>query len=116
MKISNSKKLTGKDIAFLGKRYLELNIKVALRSVKLSDAYSSKKKVIILSEEVCENSSIASAGIVAHELGPLRRMRKICLIARFYQASGRAAIVAAKSVVKIRKRIQMGVNKARKGP
>lgn len=69
IKITNRKKMSGSEIAFLGRKYLELNIKVAKRNGKLTDAYSHKKKVIILSEEVCDNRSIAAAGIVAHELG-----------------------------------------------
>ena len=69
MNIANNKNLLGKEIAFLGKRVFGLQVKVAMRDGVLTDAYSVKKKIIIMSEEVCNNSSIASAGIVAHELG-----------------------------------------------
>ena len=67
--ISNSRKMTGADIAFLGKNQLDLPIKVAMRKGKLTDGYSIKGKIVILSEGVCNSTSISSAGIVAHELG-----------------------------------------------
>ncbi len=69
MCIDNSKRMLGSDIAFLGRRYFNLDIKFAKTNGKMTDGYSPKKKVIIMSEEVCDNESIASAAIVAHELG-----------------------------------------------
>ena len=69
MEIENSRIMKGKDIAFLGKRVLGLDVKIAYRDGLLTDSYSIKSKIIIMSEEVCNSSSIASAGIVAHEIG-----------------------------------------------
>lgn len=70
MNIANSKNYKGSDVAFLGiEAYHLKKVKVAKRDGVLTDAYSHKKKIIIMSEDVCENRSIASAAIVAHELG-----------------------------------------------
>ena len=69
LKIDNKKKMLGKEIAFLGMHDLELDVRIAMRGGTLTDAYSYKQKIVIISEEVCESSSIAASAIVAHELG-----------------------------------------------
>ncbi len=69
MGINNNKNMTGKDVAFLARKILALDVKVARRKGTLTDGYSVKSKVVIMSEEVSDSNSIASAGIVAHEIG-----------------------------------------------
>ena len=70
MKIGNKVNITGKELAFLSKRNLELdNLEFALTDRKLGDAYSPKYHTLILSEEVCNTASLASLTIVSHELG-----------------------------------------------
>ncbi len=70
MNIKNNKNYLGKDVAFLGLEVFRLdNVKVAKRDGVMTDAYSPKKNILIMSEDVCNNNSIASCAIVAHELG-----------------------------------------------
>lgn len=70
MDMPNSLDLTGKEFAFISKKNLRLsNLKFALTNIELGDAYSSKSKTLIMSEQVCNTASIASIAIVAHELG-----------------------------------------------
>ena len=69
MAIRNEKGMLGKDVAFLGRRVYGLDIRIAMRDGVLTDAYSVSKKIVIMSNDVCNSASIASAGIVAHELG-----------------------------------------------
>lgn len=70
MKIGNKANITGKELAFISKRNLELNnLEFALTDKKLGDAYSPKYHTLILSEEVCNTASLSALTIVAHELG-----------------------------------------------
>lgn len=70
MRIGNKANITGKELAFISKRNLELNnLEFALTDRKLGDAYSPKYHTLILSEEVCNTASLSSLTIVAHELG-----------------------------------------------
>ncbi|MBE5735437.1 MAG: zinc metallopeptidase [Clostridiales bacterium] len=69
MGISNAKGMSGKDIAFLARKMFDLDVKIARRKGKLTDGYSVKAKVVIMSADVSDSASIASAGIVAHEIG-----------------------------------------------
>ena len=69
MNINNAENMSGKNIAFLAKRAFNLDVKIAKTKGLLTDGYSSKSKIIIISEEVCNNTSIAAAAIVAHEVG-----------------------------------------------
>lgn len=70
MKIGNKANITGEQLALYAKQDLELDeLKFALTRNKLGDAYSSKYKTLIISEEVCYTASLASLTIVAHELG-----------------------------------------------
>lgn len=70
MKLDNKANLTGEQLAFIAKKQLELHeLQFALTKNKLGDAYSSKFKTLIVSEEVCKTASLASLTIVSHELG-----------------------------------------------
>ena len=67
--IPNEKNWQGMNVAFNAKKYFDLDVKVAMRSGVMTDAYSIKGRMIIISEDVCYNNSIAAAAIVAHEVG-----------------------------------------------
>lgn len=70
MKVGNKLNITGKELAFISKKNLELdNLEFALTDKKLGDAYSPKYHTLILSEQVCNTASLSSLTIVAHELG-----------------------------------------------
>lgn len=70
MRVDNQANLTGEQFAVIAKEHLDLKgLKFALTKQKLGDAYSSKYKTLIISEEVCKTASLASLTIVAHELG-----------------------------------------------
>lgn len=70
MRVGNKANLTGKELAFISKKNLELDdLQFALTDIKLGDAYSPKHKTLILSQEVCNTASLSSLTIVAHELG-----------------------------------------------
>jgi len=70
MNMPNSIDLTGKEYAFILKKYLGLNeLNFALSRGELTDAYNSKTKTLIMSEGVCNTASIASIAIVSHEIG-----------------------------------------------
>lgn len=68
--VSNSKKLSGFDVArhILDKNNLK-DIKVVEVKGTMSDHYDPKRKVVRLSSEVYHDSTIASAAIAAHECG-----------------------------------------------
>ena len=68
--VSNSKKLSGFDVArhILDKNNLK-DIKVVEVKGTKSDHYDPKRKVVRLSSEVYYDSTIASAAIAAHECG-----------------------------------------------
>ncbi len=67
--IPNNKNWQGMNVAFDARRYFGLDVKVAMRKGIMTDAYSIKDRIIIISEDVCYNNSIAAAAIVAHEVG-----------------------------------------------
>lgn len=68
-KKSNSQGLTGKDVANIVARKHSLNISISVKDQDLCDAYYPGKKVLLLSQKVCNTPSIASVAIVCHELG-----------------------------------------------
>lgn len=65
----NDNGISGERIAAYGKQHMNLNIEFALVKGTLTDAYSSRKKMLYLSKDICESESIASCAVVAHELG-----------------------------------------------
>ncbi len=68
--IQNSKRLTGAMAAQLILRHYRINdVRVESCSGKLSDHYSPKEKVIRLSQNVYNGTSIAAVGIACHEAG-----------------------------------------------
>lgn len=69
MQIGNEQYLTGAQVAvFINTKY-GLNLSFARTKDDLADAYYPKKKVLIMSDRVCDTPSIASVAIVSHELG-----------------------------------------------
>lgn len=70
MKIDNYHNLTGEQLAYVAKKFLDLpNLKFALTKQKLGDAYIPSQNVMLISEEVCKTASLASLTIVSHEFG-----------------------------------------------
>lgn len=69
IKIGNSQSLTGAQVAVYVREKYRLNISFARTKTDLSDAYYPKKKVLLMSDKVCDTPSIASVAIVCHELG-----------------------------------------------
>jgi len=70
LKVGNKANITGKELAFISKKNLELTeLQFAMTDKTLGDAYSPKYKTLILSEDVCNTASLSSLTIVAHELG-----------------------------------------------
>ena len=70
LKVPNKAGLTGGQIAAASKKVLDIpNLEFALVKGKLTDAYSSKHKTLLMSKEVYETSSLASMAIIAHEFG-----------------------------------------------
>lgn len=70
LKVGNKANLTGKQLAFISKKNLELEeLQFAMTDTTLGDAYSPKYRTLILSKEVCDTASLSSLTIVAHELG-----------------------------------------------
>jgi len=69
MNIKNEENAKGSQIVFFAAKIFGLKVKVAKTRGLLTDGYSPKGRLVILSEEVCDNASIASAAIVAHEMG-----------------------------------------------
>ncbi len=68
--IQNSKRLTGAMAAQLILRHYGINdVRIESCSGKLSDHYSPKEKVIRLSHNVYNGTSIAAVGIACHEAG-----------------------------------------------
>ncbi len=69
-KITNDKGVNGKQVAFYAKQKLQLDgLEFSLIDGTMTDCYVPKKKLLCLSEDVANNTSIASVAIVAHELG-----------------------------------------------
>lgn len=69
IKIGNSKSITGAQVAVFVRDKYGLDISFARTKNDLADAYYPKKKVLIMSDKVCDTPSIASVAIVSHELG-----------------------------------------------
>lgn len=69
IKIGNSRSITGAQVAVFIRDKYGLDITFARSKTDLCDAYYPKKKVLIMSDKVCDTPSIASVAIVAHELG-----------------------------------------------
>lgn len=69
MTIGNEQYLTGAQVAVFANSKYKLNINFARTKTDLADAYSSKDKLLIMSDRVCDTPSIASVAIVSHELG-----------------------------------------------
>ncbi len=68
--MGNSINLTGKDFALLSLDKLELDhVSLAVTDTELADAYIPKTKTLVMSNAVCNYSSISSLAIVSHELG-----------------------------------------------
>ena len=68
--ITNSNKITGRETA---QKILEMNgiTNISVGSIRgnLTDHYNPKKKVILLSEDVYDSTSVAAVSIAAHEVG-----------------------------------------------
>lgn len=81
--VRSSLGLTGYELA---KRLLEnagiYNVKIEVVSGFLSDHYDPVKKVLRLSPQNFKGTSVASLGVVAHEVGMPCRMQKsiLCLL------------------------------------
>lgn len=61
---------TAKDFAVMTSiNFLDSKVKIGQRKGFLTDAYSSSKKVVFLSEEVYGSSSVSALAVTAHELG-----------------------------------------------
>lgn len=102
--IKSKKGLTGREVArkILNKNGLE-NIEVIETSGVLSDHYDPRKKVIRLSSDVYNNTSLASASVAAHEVGHaiqdkngysfLRIRNNIIPLVNFSSSAGYIAII-----------------------
>lgn len=69
MHVGNQSNLTGSQFAGIAINQLDLDITLGVTDGELTDAYSPKRKMLIMSREVCNNASLSSLTIVAHELG-----------------------------------------------
>jgi len=69
-KIANDRNMTGLQVArwLLDQNNLE-NVQVELTKGKLSDHYDPRVRILRLSPDVANKASVASLGIVAHEVG-----------------------------------------------
>ena len=76
MGVGNQANLTGSQFASIAIEQLDLNISLAVTDGELTDAYSPKQKVLIMSRDVCNNASLSSLTIVAHELGHALQQKK----------------------------------------
>ncbi|MCR4925130.1 MAG: zinc metallopeptidase [Clostridiales bacterium] len=69
-KISNSKGLTGADAAMnVLRQYGIFDVRIERVAGKLTDHFDPKNKVIRLSQEVYDSSSVAAIGVACHEAG-----------------------------------------------
>jgi uncharacterized protein len=92
--VYNGRKMTGVDVATqLLKANGLSNIKVESTKGKLTDHYDPTKKVLRLSADVANSPSVASMGIVAHEVGHAVQDNKGYIPMRI-----RAAIVPAANI------------------
>ena len=65
-----NKKITGGQFAlFLTNNYFNSKILVGRNKGYLNDGYSSKSKMVVLSEATCDVASVAALTVVAHEFG-----------------------------------------------
>lgn len=65
-----SSKLTGGQFALMvADKITNGKIKVARTAGVMTDAYSSKAKTVVISDETCDTPSVAALAIVAHEFG-----------------------------------------------
>ena len=65
-----SSNLTGGELALLFSNSLTNGqIKIARTAGVMTDAYSSKSKTVVISEKTCDDHSVSSLAIVAHEFG-----------------------------------------------
>lgn len=76
MGVGNQANLTGSQFASIAIEQLDLDIGLAVTDGELTDAYSPKDKVLIMSRDVCNNASLSSLTIVAHELGHALQQKK----------------------------------------
>jgi len=69
-KVANGRRMSGTEVAnrLLSANGLS-NVKVEMTKGRLSDHYDPSKKVLRLSSDVANSASVASMGIVAHEVG-----------------------------------------------
>lgn len=68
--VGNKNDLTGSQFASISIRNLKLNnVTLGVTDGELVDAYSPKRRMLIMSRAVCDTASLASITIVAHELG-----------------------------------------------
>ena len=68
-KIDNHSNISGADVARMIIEKYNLNIYVVETSGELTDHYNSKRKVIKLSSDIYNGTSIASIAVAAHEVG-----------------------------------------------
>ncbi|MBI3914368.1 MAG: zinc metallopeptidase [Chloroflexi bacterium] len=68
-KIRNARNMSGEQVAAYLMRANGLNLPVRTTSGNLSDHYDPRDKTLYLSQGVAASSSVASLGIVAHEVG-----------------------------------------------
>ena len=89
MGVGNQANLTGSQFASIAIEQLDLDIGLAVTDGELTDAYSPKDKVLIMSRDVCNNASLSSLTIVAHELGHALQQKKNDLMFGLSQIVGR---------------------------
>lgn len=92
-KLSSSFTVASAFAATVSQRYLNSRVKVGRRAGHLTDAYVPSRKVVFLSENIYDNSSVAALAITAHELGHalqdeeneqiLKRHERLGLLAKF---------------------------------
>ncbi len=76
LKVGNSAGLTGSQFAGIAINQLDLDISLGVTDGELADAYSPKRRLLVMSREVCDTASLASLTIVAHELGHAMQQQK----------------------------------------
>lgn len=68
-KMSGSFTTASNFAAMVSMNYLDGKVRVSNRKGFLTDAYQPARKIVFLSEEIFNNSSVAALAIAAHELG-----------------------------------------------
>lgn len=89
LNVGNQSQLTGGQFAGIAIEQLDLDITLGVTDGELTDAYSPKRKMLIMSREVCNSPSLASLTIVAHELGHALQDFKNDYLFHFSQIVGR---------------------------